>query len=236
MAIGYSAGHAFTDNLSAAPGGTDTFVSKAFTNAFVGGEVAGMIVQHAADEAITFSDGTNSWSQQVRVYSAALGFDLAIGLAKNCAAGGPYTVNASWASNVARAAIIFSITGGDITVQPVGTPLGAISSGAAPPDPGMSVATSAGDLIIGAVIDASATDIAAGSGYTRQLRAANAAAYQWCIEDQIAGGAGPYNPNWTTSLNFWAAVGIVIKAAAGGGGGPNVAYLYHQPKSLMFVD
>lgn len=218
MAIGYATGHSWTDNVSNAPGGTGTSNSKAFTNNVAAGSTLLCIVQHAADEAITFSDDQgNTWSQQIRVYSAALGFDIAIGLAKNAAAGAT-TVTASHTSNVARAMIIAEVTGADTTSQPVGTPAGAISSGSAPPDPGASITTAAGDLLVGAVIDASATDIAAGSGFTRQLRAANTAAYQWCIEDQIAAGTGPYDPNWTTSLNFWAAPAIAIKAAAGGGG------------------
>lgn len=221
-AIGYATGHAWSNNLSVAPGGTGTSTTGlAFTNNVAAGSTLVAIVQHAADEAISCTDTqSNTWTSQFRRYSASLGFDLAVLIAKNAAAGAT-TVTCTWTSSVARAMILAEVTGADTSTQPAGTPGSANSSGSAPPDPGASITTTSGDLVIGVVIDASATDIAAGSGYTRQLRASNTAAYQWCIEDQTASGTGPYNPNWTTSLNFWTAGGLAIKAAAGGGGGTN---------------
>lgn len=175
----------------------------------------------------TVSDNVNGgWTKGGEFWDATLAMQLGWYYLPNAAAGAT-TVTASGESGYAEVRVlsVCEYTGAE-TVSPVDGTWTSAAGSSSGPAPGAITTTGAG-VVIGARRSTGAPASTPGTGYTERLDAYGySGAYAIAIEDRITTAGGAYDPSWTDTAGFWAAIGFAFKA-----GGATVVGLTGQSVS-----
>src|SRR2546427_2909610 len=200
--------------------------SLAFSSNNTAGNWVGVVIRAGhSGQAFAVSDTRGNTYRQAVLFNQTLdtpnGDTFGIFYAENIAGGAnTVTVSESISNNTLRFAILeYS---GLATTNSLDLPATMAAQGnGTSATSGVASTTSAGDVLIGAVITGSGVTYTAGSGYNIEERIPAAPNTKLIVEDQIQGTPGGVAATATFSASAsWGAAVAAFKAAGGGGGAP----------------